>query len=614
MAPKGGGTTETSSEKKEGGKGVVSDDASRVVELEELAAAQKVKLRAAVKKGKSIEEERNALKDTLEEERRVAEETRKTNDVLIEQLRERAKKMEGKVKVLEAMKEATSSSSNENEKEELKKKNEQLEEKAKEKELSIARLESEQKEQVKVNETMKKEKSKMSKEIDDLKAKLKEQKDAVKVSKRREADALVGGAALETAEKKATENEKLREKFEKERDESLKKYELMKEERDRAVETAKAIEARTESLTKQMEEAKAKFEEDSAQAIELKEKSELILRDAEHRIQTAEASAVVSEQEAERMMEEAETRNRKFQHLQVAFQEREAALNIKIETLEITRDDRVESVKSRLQAELEKNEELERMHEEAKKEVKSLRTSMGAMESNAHAAIAAREHATTWKEKATSAIAETENLREKIVALEEANRQKQEMMSSASSSTANAVVMEKEIATLKESLEVALKQKEDAELRAQSALNTASSMNERSSEANGGEAENNNSASAHQARKLAESEHTVLKQQTEIQALTRRVKDLSWQVSMYSDQEKADMSGSVTATPGKKSGLTSIFGGVIGGGGGGGLSNLKGKRRQFVVVYLGVLHLLVYVAFLHGAFSAHKAVTGCRRF
>ena len=51
----------------------------------------------------------------------------------------------------------------------------------------------------------------MSKEIDDLKAKLKEQKDAVKVSKRREADALVGGAALETAEKKATENEKLRE-------------------------------------------------------------------------------------------------------------------------------------------------------------------------------------------------------------------------------------------------------------------------------------------------------------------------------------------------------------------------------------------------------------------
>jgi len=323
---------------------------------------------------------------------------------------------------------------------------------------------------------------------------------------------------------------------------------------------------------------------------------------------------VASEQEAERMMEEAETRNRKFQHLQVAFQEREAALNKKIETLEITRDDRVESVKSRLQAELEKNEELERMHEEAKKEVKSLRTSMGAMESNAHAAIAAREHATTWKEKATSAIAETENLREKIVALEEANRQKQEMVSSASSSTANAVVMEKEIATLKESLEVALKQKEDAELRAQSALNTASSMNERSSEANGGEAENNNSASAHQARKLAESEHTVLKQQTEIQALTRRVKDLSWQVSMYSDQEKADMSGSVTATPGKKSGLTSIFGGVIGGGGGGGLSNLKGKRRQFVVVYLGVLHLLVYVAFLHGAFSAHKAVTGCRRF
>jgi hypothetical protein len=172
--------------------------------------------------------------------------------------------------------------------------------------------------------------------------------------------------------------------------------------------------------------------------------------------------------------------------------------------------------------------------------------------------------------------------------------------------------MEKEIATLRESLEVALKQKEDAELRAQSALNTASSMNiNRISDAPGGDLENNNSSSAHQARKLAESEHTVLKQQTEIQALTRRVKDLSWQVSMYSDQDKVEGSGNLTATPGKKAGLAAMFGG---GGGGGGLANLKGKRRQFVVVYLGVLHLLVYVAFLHGAFSAHKAVTGCRRF
>ena len=233
----------------------------------------------------------------------------------------------------------------------------------------------------------------MSREIDDLKAKLKEQKDAVKVSKRREADALVGGAALETAEKKAMENEQLREKFEKERDESLEKYEQMKEERDRAIETAKTIEARTASLTKQMEEAKAKFEEDSVRAKDLKEKSELILREAEHRIQTAEASAVASEQEAERMMEEAENRNRKFQHLQVAFQEREAALHKKIETLEMARDDRVEGVKSRLETEMEKKEEFARMYEEAKTEVKGLRASMGAMESNAHAAVAAREHA-----------------------------------------------------------------------------------------------------------------------------------------------------------------------------------------------------------------------------
>ena len=69
-------------------------------------------------------------------------------------------------------------------------------------------------------------------------------------------------------------------------------------------------------------------------------------------------------------------------------------MNKKIETLEITRDDRVESAESRLQAELEKNEELERMHEEAKKEVKSLRTSMGAMESNAHADRGERTRAT----------------------------------------------------------------------------------------------------------------------------------------------------------------------------------------------------------------------------
>ena len=66
------------------------------------------------------------------------------------------------------------------------------------------------------------------------------------------------------------------------------------------------------------------------------------------------------------MMEEAETRNRKFQHFTSCVSS-VIALNKKIETLEITRDDRVESVKSRLQAELEKNEELERMHEEAKR-------------------------------------------------------------------------------------------------------------------------------------------------------------------------------------------------------------------------------------------------------
>lgn len=595
----------------------MSATTNRLLELEELTAAQKVKLRAAVKKGKSIEEERNLLKEKLEEEVRVSEETRKTSDILIEQLREQVKKMDGKVKVLEAMKEATTSSSDNNDKAKkeekvLKEKNEQLEAKAKEQEVSIARLESEQKAHLKETDALQREKTRMSREIDDLKAKLKEQKDAVKVSKRREADALVGGAALETAEKKAMENEQLREKFEKERDESLEKYEQMKEERDRAIETAKTIEARTASLTKQMEEAKAKFEEDSARAKDLKEKSELILREAEHRIQTAEASAVASEQEAERMMEEAENRNRKFQHLQVAFQEREAALHKKIETLEMARDDRVEGVKNRLETEMEKKEEFARMYEEAKTEVKGLRASMGAMESNVHAAVAAREHATTWKEKATSAIAETDNLREKIAALEEANIQKQQTTSSSSSSTANAVVMEKEIATLRESLEVALKQKEDAELRAQSALNTASSMNTNGvNDAPGGDLENNNSSSAHQARKLAESEHTVLKQQTEIQALTRRVKDLSWQVSMYSDQDKVEGSGNLTATPGKKTGLAAMFGG---GGGGGGLANLKGKRRQFVVVYLGVLHLLVYVAFLHGAFSAHKAVTGCRRF
>ena len=55
----------------------VSATTNRLFELEELTAAQKVKLRAAVKKGKSIEEERNALKEKLEEEVRVSEETRR---------------------------------------------------------------------------------------------------------------------------------------------------------------------------------------------------------------------------------------------------------------------------------------------------------------------------------------------------------------------------------------------------------------------------------------------------------------------------------------------------------------------------------------------------------
>jgi len=140
---------------------------NRLLELEELTTAQKVKLRAAVKKGKSIEEERNALKEKLEEEIRVSEETRKTSDILIEQLREQVKKMDGKVKVLEAMKEATTSSNDNNDltkKEEkvLKEKNEQLEAKAKEQEVSIARLESEQKTQLKETDALQREKTRMS--------------------------------------------------------------------------------------------------------------------------------------------------------------------------------------------------------------------------------------------------------------------------------------------------------------------------------------------------------------------------------------------------------------------------------------------------------------------
>ena len=155
---------------------------NRLLELEELTAAQKVKLRAAVKKGKSIEEERNALKEKLEEEVRVSEETRKTSDILIEQLREQVKKMDGKVKVLEAMKEATTSSNDNDDKAKkeekvLKEKNEQLEAKAKEQEVSIARLESEQKAHLKETDALQREKTRMSREIDDLKAKLKEQKD-----------------------------------------------------------------------------------------------------------------------------------------------------------------------------------------------------------------------------------------------------------------------------------------------------------------------------------------------------------------------------------------------------------------------------------------------------
>ena len=139
-----------------------------------------------MKKGKSIEEERNALKEKLEEEVRVSEETRKTSDILIEQLREQVKKMDGKEKVLEAMKEATTSSNDNDDKAKkeekvLKEKNEQLEAKAKEQEVSIARLESEQKAQLKEADALQRDKTRMSREIDDLNSKLKEQKDAVKV-------------------------------------------------------------------------------------------------------------------------------------------------------------------------------------------------------------------------------------------------------------------------------------------------------------------------------------------------------------------------------------------------------------------------------------------------
>jgi len=582
---------------------------------------QKLKLRMAVKKGKAIEEERDRLRRVNEENERVFKEQRERDEVVIQALKKEVVKLEKKIVVAETVKDleivnktTATTTTDDDDSEKRKKERLRLIEENESGRKSIERLEFEVNKKEKEDLMNKKEIERMRKEIDSLQIKLNKEKDLVKVSKRREADALVGGAALETAEKKAIENEELRMKFERERNESLEKYEIMKDERDRAIAQVKQIEHRTALLTKKSEEARQKFEEETLKAKESFEKTEAILRDAEHRIQTAEERANSAEQEAEKMIEDAENRNRKFSHLQNAFQEREKILQEKIETFESAKDDRIDGMKTRLQLEIKKREEFEKMYEDTKVEVKSLRASMGAMESNAHAAVAAREHATAWKEKAQSAIAETENLREKMANLEESIRAYQQSIgANAANNNNNAkfLNMEKEIAQLKENVEIKQKQIEDAELRAHSALNA--SANDPSFALNGVDS----NMASHQARKLAESEHTVLKQQNEIQALTRRVKDLSWQISMFADQQLETGVGS-DASLKKASSAAGSFATLFSGNFAGGnttLANLKGKRRTFVVIYLGVLHLLVYVAFLHGAFSAHRAVTaaGCRR-
>lgn len=305
------------------------------------------KLHAAIKKGKSIEAERNELRARLEQSPAgsvsgdapgpgsdaPSTPTASTEelDALRKQLddaKKAALSAEKKLAVMKAMSEADSKKNGEagDELERLKERCDVAESN-----LTAARAQLEATaEELDSSRRLCESKAVAAEQLDDA---LKEVTARLEESRKRELDATVGGARVSDAEARAANAEgtlaSLRVEHAKLREMSDRRKDELEGARTELVELADA----SDEELKVADETKAAAERERDEALERMRAAESAEAEADARVGAAEERADAAEAEAERLLEESEERGRRFAMVQTQFAKKEEELTEELESL-----------------------------------------------------------------------------------------------------------------------------------------------------------------------------------------------------------------------------------------------------------------------------------------
>ena len=305
------------------------------------------KLHAAIKKGKSIEAERNELRARLEQSPAgsvsgdapgpgsdaPSTPTASTEelDALRKQLddaKKAALSAEKKLAVMKAMSEADSKKNGEagDELERLKERCDVAESN-----LTAARAQLEATaEELDSSRRLCESKAVAAEQLDDA---LKEVTAKLEQSRKRELDATVGGARVSDAEARAANAEgtlaSLRVEHAKLREMSDRRKDELEGARTELVELADA----SDEELKVADETKAAAERERDEALERMRAAESAEAEADARVGAAEERADAAEAEAERLLEESEERGRRFAMVQTQFAKKEEELTEELESL-----------------------------------------------------------------------------------------------------------------------------------------------------------------------------------------------------------------------------------------------------------------------------------------
>ena len=305
------------------------------------------KLHAAIKKGKSIEAERNELRARLEQSPAgsvsgdapgpgsdaPSTPTASTEelDALRKQLddaKKAALSAEKKLAVMKAMSEADSKKNGEagDELERLKERCDVAESN-----LTAARAQLEATaEELDSSRRLCESKAVAAEQLDDA---LKEVTAKLEESRKRELDATVGGARVSDAEARAANAEgtlaSLRVEHAKLREMSDRRKDELEGARTELVELADA----SDEELKVADETRAAAERERDEALERMRSAEAAEAEADARVGAAEERADAAEAEAERLLEESEERGRRFAMVQTQFAKKEEELTEELESL-----------------------------------------------------------------------------------------------------------------------------------------------------------------------------------------------------------------------------------------------------------------------------------------